>query len=182
MKHLLFRFVTIGLLFAGSAFAEGFTLMSQTFRGQLPDNHVFNGFGCSGKNVSPDLRWSKAPKDTKSFALMMYDPDAPTGSGFWHWIVYNIPARIVSLPVDAGNAKNGKLPKGAVTVRNDYGFKGFGGACPPPADRPHRYILSLYALDAEMLELPDGVSAAVAGFNINARAIAQTSIIGIYDR
>jgi len=98
--------------------------------------HVANVFGCSGGNISPALEWSGAPEGTKSFVVTAYDPDAPTGSGFWHWSIANIPVSITKL---AGGITPNNAPAGSVQVRNDYGFQGFGGACPPPG-RVHRYI------------------------------------------
>jgi len=117
------------------AHAAGFTLMSPTIKpgSTLTDAQVFKGFGCEGKNISPALKWSGAPAGTKSYAVTVYDPDAPTGSGWWHWVVYNIPATATELPEGAG-APDGKgpLPAGAVQGRTDFGSAGFGGACPPP--------------------------------------------------
>src|SRR5262245_38717869 len=121
-------------LAAAPASAAGFRLTSSLKPGaNIPEANVFNGFGCSGKNDSPALDWSGAPKDTKSFALTVYDPDAPTGSGWWHWVVFNIPASITHL--DAG-ASAGALPAGAVQSQTDFGKPGYGGPCPPAGDKP----------------------------------------------
>ncbi len=141
-----------------------------------------NVFGCSGENKSPALKWSGAPKDTKSFAVTVYDPDAPTGSGFWHWMVVNIPANVTELKADAGNASGANLPPGAKQVRIDYGVAAWGGACPPPGDKPHRYIFTVYALKTDKLELPADATAAVGGFNINGNAIAKASFTAKYGR
>ena len=142
---------------------------------------VFNGFGCSGGNISPALSWSNAPAGTRSFALLMHDPDAPTGSGWWHWVVYNIPAGTTSLAAGAGDPKKGLLPPGAVQGRTDFGTAGYGGPCPPPG-KPHRYYLRLYALKVEKLDVPADATAALIGFNVNAAAIGKAELMGLYGR
>ncbi len=141
-----------------------------------------NVFGCGGENKSPVLKWSGAPKDTKSFVVTVYDPDAPTGSGFWHWFVYNIPADTMELKADAGNASNANLPKGAKQNRIDYGFAAWGGACPPPGDKPHRYIFTVHALKVDKLDIPGDATAAVAGFMTNANSIGKASFTAKYGR
>jgi Raf kinase inhibitor-like YbhB/YbcL family protein len=142
---------------------------------------VFNGFGCSGGNVSPALSWSNAPAGTQSFALLMHDPDAPTGSGWWHWVVYNIPVGTSSLPAGAGDPKKSLMPAGAVQGRTDFGSPGYGGPCPPPG-KPHRYYLRLYALKVAKLEVPADATAALVGFNVNAVAIDKAELMGLYGR
>jgi Raf kinase inhibitor-like YbhB/YbcL family protein len=143
---------------------------------------VYNGMGCSGGNVSPRLEWSGAPAGTQSFALTVYDPDAPTGSGFWHWVVVNIPPAASGLPRGAGTADGKTLPAGSQQVATDFGVPGFGGPCPPPGDKPHRYIFTLFALKAPKLELPEHATAAVTGFMIHFNVIAQTSFTAYYGR
>jgi len=142
----------------------------------------FDGFGCSGDNKSPALKWSGAPTGTKSFAVTVYDPDAPTGSGWWHWFVVNIPASVTELAPDAGAIEGGKLPKGAKHVRIDYGVSGFGGVCPPEGDPPHRYIFTVHALGVERLDIPDDATAALAGFMVNANTIEKASFTAKYAR
>jgi Raf kinase inhibitor-like YbhB/YbcL family protein len=142
----------------------------------------FNGFGCTGENRSPVLRWSGAPEGTMSYALTCYDPDAPTGSGWWHWLVVNIPAQVTELKADAGNESGEKLPAGASQVRNDYGSKAWGGPCPPPGDPAHRYVFTLHALKTDKLELPPDASAALAGFMINANTLAKAGFTAKYGR
>jgi Raf kinase inhibitor-like YbhB/YbcL family protein len=147
----------------------------------LSEDQVFNSFGCKGKNISPELHWSGAPDGTKSFALMVHDPDAPTGSGFWHWIVYNIPADVDHLPSEAGDPKKPGLPKGAVQGRTDFGTVGYGGPCPPPG-KPHHYHFRLFALKVPKLEVPADATAAMIGFNVNANKLAEADLVGLYGR
>ena len=167
-----------------AASAAGFKLESLTVKpgSTLTDAQVFNGFGCSGKNISPALKWSGAPKDAKSFALTVYDPDAPTGSGWWHWVVYNIPASANEIPEGAGTADGKNLPAGSAQGKTDFGAPGFGGACPPPGDKPHRYIFTLYALKTDKLDIPADGTAALVGFMINANKLASASFTAKYGR
>jgi Raf kinase inhibitor-like YbhB/YbcL family protein len=160
-----------------------FTLTSTDFTegDTLANTQVFNEFGCKGGNVSPALAWSGAPAGTQSFALLMHDPDAPTGSGWWHWVVYNIPEATGSLPAGAGDAKKGLMPKGAVQGRTDYGSVGYGGPCPPPG-KPHHYNFRLYALKVPKLEVPEGASAALIAFNVRAQALGEAQLTGMYGR
>jgi Raf kinase inhibitor-like YbhB/YbcL family protein len=164
--------------------AAGFTLSSPDIRADalMPRSYEFNGFGCSGENKSPELRWSGAPRDTKSFAVTVYDPDAPTGSGFWHWFVINIPANVTELAPNAGAVGGANLPKGATHVRIDYGVAGWGGPCPPEGDKPHRYIFTVYALKTDKLDIPADATAALAGFMANANMIAKASFTAKYGR
>jgi Raf kinase inhibitor-like YbhB/YbcL family protein len=148
---------------------------------QISESQVFNSFGCSGKNISPALSWRNAPAGTMSFALLAYDPDAPTGSGWWHWVAYNIPGNATSLPADAGNAKKNLMPAGTVQGRTDFGTPGYGGPCPPPG-KPHHYYFRLYALKVSKLDIPVDATAAFVGFNVNANALGKAQIMGLYGR
>ena len=164
-----------------------FTLTSSSFKeGEtLAMDHVLSadyGFGCGGGNKSPQLSWSEVPEGTKSFAVTCYDPDAPTGSGFWHWLVVNIPATVTELPLDAGNLGAGKLPNGALQTRTDFGRPGYGGPCPPPNDHPHRYIFTVFAVSKEALPVASDTSAAIVGFNLNFNTLAKASLIGLFKR
>ena len=175
MKYILLIALSITTMMA-----EGFTLKSNDLGGQLSKAQEFGGFGCNGQNISPQLSWSHVPKGTKSFAITVYDPDAPTGSGWWHWQVVNIPAAATSISTDA-SAKH-TLPKGAVEITNDYGTVGFGGACPPVGDKPHTYIVTVHALDVETLSVEVGTNAPIVGYQINAHTIEKASLISYYGR
>jgi len=161
---------------------ETFTLTSADVGGQATMEQVFNGFGCTGKNVSPELKWSGAPAGTKSFAVTVYDPDAPTGSGWWHWVVINLPADSTGLPEGAGGADGKGLPAGALQGRTDFGSAAFGGACPPKGDKPHRYIFTVYALKVDKLDVPADATAALIGYMINANKLGKASFIAKYGR
>lgn len=158
--------------------ADNFTLTSSDLKGQLTKKQEFNGFGCSGENISPQLSWENAPKGTKSFAITVYDPDAPTGSGWWHWVVFDIPSNKTTLVSGFGNSDS----KGAIQSITDYGKTGFGGACPPVGDKAHRYIFTVHALDIETLGLDKNTNAATVGYYINSHSIAKASIISYYNR
>jgi Raf kinase inhibitor-like YbhB/YbcL family protein len=176
---------TTGLAFASLASAQPFKLVSPDIKpnGLIAEEQVFNGFGCSGKNVSPALSWSGAPKGTKSFAVLVHDPDAPTGgAGWWHWLVVNIPASVTELKKGAGKADGSTLPPGAEQITTDFGSPGWGGPCPPAGDKPHRYNFTLHALKVEKLDLPKGATASLAGFMVDANSIAKATLTGKYGR
>jgi len=142
----------------------------------LPDSHVY-----AAGNASPHLSWSGAPEGTKSFAITCFDPDAPTGSGFWHWTVANIPADVTELAQGAGQVDGANLPKGAVQGRTDFGQAGYGGAAPPAGHGPHRYIFTVFAVDTEALEVGADDSGAVYGFNLHFHTLAKASLTATYE-
>lgn len=148
----------------------------------LSDEQVLNGFGCSGKNRSPALQWQGVPAATKSLAVTVYDPDAPTGSGWWHWLVLNLPPDTTALAANAGTVDAAALPAGARQGRSDFGVNSYGGACPPAGDRPHRYIFTVYALTVPAIVLPADASAAMIGFMLNANVLAKASLTATYGR
>ena len=176
--------VLAALTLSSPALAAGkFTLRSADVKpgAMLTEQQVFNGFGCSGANVSPQLSWQNAPQGTKSFVLTVYDPDAPTGSGWWHWVVYDIPASTKELPQGAGSGK-APLPDGAKQGRTDFGAPGFGGACPPPGDKPHRYVFTVYALKLDKLDVPADASPAFIGFMTHASSLGSATFTAKYAR
>ena len=164
--------------------AAGFTLTSPDIKanGMIDKRFEFDGFGCKGDNKSPALKWSGAPAGTRSYAVTVYDPDAPTGSGWWHWMVINIPAEVMELPAGAGVPNSPALPKGALQNRIDYGVAAFGGVCPPAGDKPHRYIFTVHALKTDKLEVPADATAALTGFMINANSLGKASFTAKYGR
>ncbi len=175
-KNMIF---TALLMLSTNLFAEGFYLDSTDVRGQISNDQVFNSFGCSGKNISPQLNWHNAPQGTKSFAVTMYDPDAPTGSGWWHWLVFNIDK---SVEIIKTGASKQAMPAAAIESMTSYGSRGFGGACPPAGDKPHRYIITVYALDIEKIDQTGDARPELIGFFLNRHAIAKASIMAYYGR
>lgn len=166
----------------------GFVLTST----DVDDNGAFsarqeaNAFGCAGANESPALAWRGAPAGTRSFAVTLLDLDAPTGSGFWHWIVYDIPSTATSLPSGAGRAEESAagdgLPGGARQARTDVGTRGFAGACPPPGDGPHRYLITVHALGTDRLDAPPDASPALIGYLLHTHALGTASLTARYAR
>jgi Raf kinase inhibitor-like YbhB/YbcL family protein len=190
------RRITMKYILAATAFAltiatpasahaqKTFTLSSAEVPAgsTIKSPQVASSMGCTGNNTSPSLSWRNAPANAKSFALTMYDPDAPTGSGWWHWVVYNIPASTLALPAGAGDPQKNLLPSGAVQGNTDIGAPGYMGPCPPPKDKPHRYIFTLYALDTDKLDLPANATAAYVGFNIHGHTVGKATFTAKYGR
>jgi Raf kinase inhibitor-like YbhB/YbcL family protein len=169
---------------AGAQTGGPFTLSSKEVAAgkPFPLAQVFGGMGCTGKNLSPSLSWHGAPAEARSFAVTIYDPDAPTGSGWWHWVVYNIPGSVSGLAAGAGDTTKKLLPPGAAQGNTDFGAPGYGGPCPPVGDKPHHYVFTVYALKVAKLDVPAGATAAYVGFNIHANAIAKATFTALYAR
>jgi hypothetical protein len=178
MKKLCIAVIAVAMTHALSA--QTFTLKSNDLGGQFGNTHFGNSFGCTGEGKSPHLKWENAPKDTKAFAITMFDPDAPTGSGFWHWTVYNIPANVTELKTDAGNFSGKNLPEGALNGGNDAMAPGYIGPCPPPGPA-HQYIITVYALKAP-IQIDKGATAAYLGFMLNMNTLSKASIIAYGQR
>jgi Raf kinase inhibitor-like YbhB/YbcL family protein len=140
---------------------------------QLSDDQAF-----AGGNTSPQLSWSGFPAETKAFVVTCFDPDAPVVSGFWHWVLVNLPATVTELPTGAGTAE--RLDNGAFHTRNDFGTKNFGGAAPPAGDQVHRYYFVVHAIDVEALDVDSDASPAVVGFNLAFHTLARAIITPTY--
>ncbi len=166
----------MALILTSQSFNEGELLAAEQMLSEA------FGFGCMGGNQSPQLSWSGAPEGTQSFAVTCFDPDAPTGSGFWHWVVANIPANVTSLPTGAGDPAAGMMPAGALEVRTDFGKPGYGGPCPPQGANIHRYIFTVHAVSLKELPVTADTSAAIVGFYLNFNTLAKASLIGLFRR
>ncbi len=169
-------FVAVLLLSGMTAWAQTFTLKSSDLGGQATQKQFANAFGCTGENLSPQLSWENAPEGTQSFAVTIYDKDAPTGSGFWHWVIFNIPATVKELKTGAGDPSKGLAPKEAIQSITDAGAPGFIGSCPPVGHGPHQYLITVYALKTK-LNLDKNASPAYVGFNLFGATLAKASIV-----
>lgn len=169
-------------LLAGPAISQVFTLKSDEIGGQATSKQVLNGFGCAGDNLSPQLLWENAPEGTKSFAVSVYDEDAPTGSGWWHWMIFDIPADVQTLKSGAGDLSKKLAPAGAIQSMTDFGVPGYGGPCPPEGDRPHKYTITVYALGKEKLGLDAKANPALVGFYLENNVIQKASLVMYYKR
>lgn len=171
------------LLIATTSFAQKtFTLSSKDVGGQATITEEFNGFGCTGKNQSPQLSWSNPPGGVKSYAITVYDPDAPTGSGWWHWVVFDIPGNVHELVANAGNLTANLAPKGAIQSVTNYGAAGYGGPCPPEKHGLHQYIVTVYALKTNKLGLEASTNPAIVGYYLWNNTIAKASLVFYYQR
>jgi Raf kinase inhibitor-like YbhB/YbcL family protein len=170
------------LTFALFPDVPAFSLTSQDVAdgARLSEAQVADSMGYSGANLSPQLAWAGFPAETKSFAVTIHDPDAPTGSGFWHWCVVNIPASVTALASGAGRADGSLLPVGAVQLRNDSGARGYLGSAPPPGDEPHRYVTTVHAVDVDQLDVGPDDAPAIAGFNLRFHGIARAQVVPVY--
>ena len=183
MRSLTLGLAGFGLaaLFAAPVLADGLTVASP----EIPDGgtiklaQVANVMGCRGKNQSPSLTWSGEPAGTQSFGVTMFDPDAPTGHGWWHWTVFNIPANVHQLGAGAGDAVSTGLPPGAIEGRVDFGFAHYGGPCPPPGPA-HHYEITVYALRTAKLPLDKNAAAPTVSEQLRANALASGQIVGLY--
>jgi Raf kinase inhibitor-like YbhB/YbcL family protein len=195
LGYVAFAFVTLALVAKSDAGAQvtgtarpprtitrRFTISAPdlTSRGRIALTHVYNGMGCTGQNISPALQWANPPAGTRSFAVTAYDPDAPTGSGWWHWVMYNIPANATGLAAGAGTGRN--APRGSAQGNTDFGSKGYGGPCPPVGDAPHHYHFKVFALKVDRLDVPGNATAAMIGYNLNANKLATAEIVSLYGR
>lgn len=149
--------------------------------GQLAQPQLSGIFGAGGDDASPQLEWSGFPEGTKSFAVTCYDPDAPTGSGFWHWAVADIPVSVTSLPTNAGDEQGSGIPDGAVTLANDAALARYLGSAPPAGHGAHRYFFVVHAVDVESLGLPAGATPAFLGFNLFFHTLARAVLVGTYE-
>ncbi|TVQ49805.1 MAG: YbhB/YbcL family Raf kinase inhibitor-like protein [Gammaproteobacteria bacterium] len=185
MLRFAIPLVLSGALALASAMAAAdFRLTSPEFEdgGLLAEHHVFAGFGCSGDNRSPALAWSDPPEGTASFALLVHDPDAPIASGWWHWVMIDIPAETRSLPANAGDPDAGLAPAGSREIVTDFGVPGWGGPCPPEGREPHHYNFTLVALNTPSLEIPEGASTALVAFLVEGAKLGEARLTGRYQR
>lgn len=161
---------------------DAFTVVSDDIADGQPmgQPHLLNAMGMGGDNLSPHLRWEGFPANTGSFAVTCFDPDAPTGSGFWHWVLFDVPGSVTELPRNAGGGKG--LPAGAIHARNDMGFPGYAGAAPPEGDFTHRYVFTVHALGVEKLGLDESASPAYVGFNLTFNTLARATIVPVFGR
>jgi Raf kinase inhibitor-like YbhB/YbcL family protein len=183
MKKVML-FALVCFLSTQSAHADTFALTSPNVKegGRVAGEQVLNGFGCQGGNISPALQWKGAPAGTKSFAVTVYDPDVLTGSGWWHWVIFNIPANVNSLTKNAGDVQTNLAPAGSIQSRTDFGKPGYGGPCPPAGDKPHRYQFTVYALKTDKLALDENAPAAMVGYYLHQNLIKKTTLTAPYSR
>lgn len=175
-------FILLAFTLPSIIWSQTFTLSSSDIGGQATQKEVFSGFGCTGDNQSPELSWVNVPVGTKSFAITMYDKDAPTGSGWWHWVVFDIPANTTKIKTGAGNTLKKLLPKGAIQSMTDFGKPGYGGPCPPKGDGPHQYVITVYALKTDKLGLDKNATPALVGYYLNGNTLAKSSLVMYYER
>jgi len=176
LSIFLFALLTI------SVSAQTFTLKSKDIGGQATMKQVLNGFGCAGENISPELHWENPPIGTKSFAVTMFDEDAPTGSGWWHWLIFDIDKNVTELKANAGNPKVSLAPTTSIQSKTDFGAPGYGGPCPPEGHGIHRYVITIYALKTEKLGLVADTNPALVGFMLGQNTIEKSSLVIYFKR
>ncbi len=176
--------VLVLCLSALTAYAGDFSLSSPAVKpgASMDQEQVYNGYGCQGQNRSPALEWTAGPEGTRSYAVTVFDPDAPNGSGWWHWVVYNIPADVNALPAGAGDERGKLLPPGAVQGRTDFGSPGYGGPCPPKGHQPHHYIFTVYALKTPRINIPPQANPRAINSAIKVNALGSASFTALYGR
>jgi len=174
--------IAAGLMLSLAAKAQNFTLKSSDLQGQATSKQVYNGFGCTGSNISPQLSWENAPEGTKSFAIVMYDPDAPTERGWMHWVAFDIPVTTKEIKSGSGDPDKTTLPKDVIQSITDYGIYGYGGPCPPEGDKPHKYEITVFALKTAKLGLDKNTNPSIVGFYINANTLAKATLTAYYQR
>lgn len=182
MKKQLSILITLFALTLTTRAQSSFTLKSNDIGGQMTPVQESNSYGCNGQNISPQLSWVNPPKGTQSYAITMFDPAAPTGSGWWHWVIFDIPGFTRALFANAGNPIKNLLPKGSIQSNTDAGKPGYDGPCPPEGHGFHPYIITIYALKSSKLGLDQHASAAQVGFMLNNNAIEKASIMAYYKR
>lgn len=180
MKRMIIAVIVVISVTVASA--QTFTLRSNDVGGQATIKQVFNGFGCTGQNTSPQLSWDNAPAGTKSFAVTIYDEDAPTGSGWWHWVIFDIPANVSELKSGAGNVSQKIAPANAIQSTTDFKTAGYGGPCPPEGHGHHKYTVTVFALKSEKLGLDASANPALVGFMLGQNVIQKASLIFYYKR
>lgn len=169
---------------AGAADGK-FTLASTSFKtgGKIAKEFSLNGYGCTGGNISPELEWSGAPAGTKSFVITMFDPDEHgTPSGWWHWVMYNIPGSATHVPQGAGIPKSTALPAGTIQGRTDLGSLSYDGPCPDVGNPAHHYTLTIYALKVDKLDVPADSSGALVTYTAHDVTLATAKLIGLHAR
>lgn len=181
MKRMILAAGLASLMLTASAQAFELTSSDVAEGGTLKMEQVANGFGCTGGNLSPALAWKDAPEGTKSFAVSMYDPDAPTGSGWWHWVAFDIPASASSLAAGASTLDGKAMPEGTIQSTADAGVPAFVGACPPKGSS-HRYVITVKALKVDKLGLDANASGALVGFMTNANKLGEATITATFSQ
>jgi Raf kinase inhibitor-like YbhB/YbcL family protein len=166
---------------SGDTSATHFVLTSPDFADGGSLRHTAANSRCGGRNISPALEWRNPPDGTQSYVLLMHDPDAPGAEGFWHWIVYDIPASTTSLPASAGDVRKKLMPSGVTQGQSDFGNEGYGGPCPPPG-KAHRYFFRLYAMPVARLNVPPDATATIISSYANATALGKAQLMGLYGR